>query len=177
MIGVIVLAHPDPHAFRDADERLVSTLASSMGVALENARLFDETKRLLTETDQRNAELALFNEIGGALAAQLDFAAITELVGERVRGLFDARSMFIALYDPVTNEISFPYEVEEGERYHSDVMPLGRRSHLDRHPHARAAAARHQRRGRGATAQSSVWRQRPSPGSGCPSSPANGSSA
>ena len=125
VIGVIVLAHPDGHAFRDADERLVSTLASSMGVALENARLFDETKRLLTETDQRNAELALVNEIGGALAAQLDFAAITELVGERVRGLFEARSMFIALYDPVANEISFPYEVEEGERYHSDSMPLG----------------------------------------------------
>ena len=60
-------------------------MASSMGVALENARLFDETKRLLTETDQRAAELAVINEIGGALAQQLEFAAIIELVGERVR--------------------------------------------------------------------------------------------
>ena len=59
-----------------------------MGVALENARLFDETRRLLAETDQRNAELALINEIGGALAKQLDFEAIVELVGERVRGIF-----------------------------------------------------------------------------------------
>ena len=39
-----------------------------MGVALENARLFDETKRLLAETEQRNAELAVINEIGEALA-------------------------------------------------------------------------------------------------------------
>jgi signal transduction histidine kinase/CheY-like chemotaxis protein len=125
VIGAVNLEAVRSHAFDESDMRLLSTVASSLGVALENARLFDETKRLLTETDQRNAELALFNEIGGALAAQLDFAAITELVGERVRGLFDARSMFIALYDPVANEISFPYEVEEGERYHSDVMPLG----------------------------------------------------
>ncbi len=29
-----------------------------MGVALENARLFDETQRLLTETNERAAELA-----------------------------------------------------------------------------------------------------------------------
>ena len=36
-------------AFSEADERLLVTLATSMGVALENARLFDETKRLLTE--------------------------------------------------------------------------------------------------------------------------------
>ena len=37
--------------------RLLETLANSMSVALENARLFDETKRLLKETEQRNAEL------------------------------------------------------------------------------------------------------------------------
>ena len=61
-------------AFDEADERLLSTLAASMGVALENARLFDETKRLLAETNQRAAELAVINEIGAALARQLDFA-------------------------------------------------------------------------------------------------------
>ena len=55
-----------------------------MGVALENARLFDETKRLLAETDARAAELAIINEIGAALAEQLDFQAIIDLVGERV---------------------------------------------------------------------------------------------
>ena len=38
-------------------------LASSMGVALENARLFDETKRLLAETDERAAELAIINSV------------------------------------------------------------------------------------------------------------------
>ncbi len=125
VMGLIALGNMAPNAFSEADERLVSTVASSMGVALENARLFDETKRLLMETDQRAAELALVNEIGGALAAQLDFQAITELVGEQVRLLFEAKSMFIALYDPGINEISFPYEVEEGERYYSAAMPLG----------------------------------------------------
>ena len=56
-----------------------------MGVALENARLFDETKRLLAETEQRASELAIINEIGTALAAQLDFKAIVDLVGDRLR--------------------------------------------------------------------------------------------
>ena len=40
-----------------------STIAASLSVALENARLFDETKRLLTETDERAAELAIINEV------------------------------------------------------------------------------------------------------------------
>ena len=70
-----------------------------MGVALENARLFDETKRLLAETEQRNAELAVINEIGEALAKQLDFQGIIDAVGERIRGIFDVETAIIALYD------------------------------------------------------------------------------
>jgi hypothetical protein len=44
-----------------------------MSVALENARLFAETQRLLKETEQRNAELAVINGIQQGMAAQLDF--------------------------------------------------------------------------------------------------------
>ena len=47
----------------NADVRLLQTLASSMSVALENARLFDETQRLLKETEQRAAELAIINSV------------------------------------------------------------------------------------------------------------------
>ncbi|HEY8167620.1 MAG TPA: GAF domain-containing protein, partial [Candidatus Limnocylindrales bacterium] len=125
VIGVIVLGHDEEDAYSDADERLVSTVASSMGVALANARLFDETKRLLAETDQRAAELAIVNEIGEALARQLDFAAIIELVGERVRSIFQTGSIFIALYDPATNMLSFPYDLDEGERFERGLIELG----------------------------------------------------
>ena len=62
VIGVIALESLDAERVRRGDERLLATLASSMGVALENARLFGETKRLLTETDERAAELAIINE-------------------------------------------------------------------------------------------------------------------
>ena len=56
------------HAFSKSDVRLLETLAGSMGAALENARLFDETQRLLKETEQRNAELAVINSIQQGLA-------------------------------------------------------------------------------------------------------------
>ncbi|MFL5757490.1 MAG: GAF domain-containing protein, partial [Chloroflexota bacterium] len=125
VIGTINLESTRQHAFGDSDERLLTTIASSMGVALENARLFDETKHLLAETDQRAAELAVINEIGQALAKQLDFEAITELVGERVRQIFDSTSLFVALYDEPTNTIRFPYEIGEGERLHTDPIELG----------------------------------------------------
>ncbi len=127
VIGVIGLRDPKQHAFNEADERLVGTLAASMGVALENARLFAETKRLLAETDQRAAELSVINEIGQALAAQLDFDAIVELVGERLRATFEdqARDLFVGILDRATRLIHFPYSFDSGKRLEVADIELG----------------------------------------------------
>jgi GAF domain-containing protein/CheY-like chemotaxis protein len=125
VLGVVSVASSDPNAFSQADERLLSTLASSMGVALENARLFAETKRLLNETDERAAELAVINEIGSALAKQLDFNAIIDLVGAQLREILDAEDIFIALVDPSRQRISFPYLVQGGERRVAPELDMG----------------------------------------------------
>src|SRR5439155_23217190 len=93
--GVIALERLEKNAYSEADEQLLSTLAASMGVALENARLFDETNRLLEETNERAAELGVINEIGQALTRQLDFQAIIDLVGDRVREILQSPSLSI----------------------------------------------------------------------------------
>jgi hypothetical protein len=125
VLGLVNVDRAEANAFSEADERLLSTLASSMGVALENAHLFDETKRVLAETEQRNAELAVVNEIGAALARQLEFDAIIDLVGERLAAMFHAVAMYIGLYDKSTNVISFPFELECRNRVHGASIELG----------------------------------------------------
>ena len=125
VIGVVGLESLQEHAYTEADERLLWTFASSMGVALENARLFDETKRLLGESNERTAELGVINEIGAALARQLDFQSVVDLVGERVRAMFEPLSMFIALYDARTNVIVFPYAVDDGAPSDRTAIQLG----------------------------------------------------
>ena len=77
-------------AFSEADLRLLTTLAASLSVALENARLFDETQRLLTETNERAAELAIINSVQQGLAEQLDMQAMYDLVGDKLHEIFDA---------------------------------------------------------------------------------------
>ena len=88
-----------PHAFSEADERVLITLASSMGVALENARLFDETRRLLAETNERAAELAIINSVQQGLAAKLDMQSMYDLVGDKIQEIFDAQVVDIGIYD------------------------------------------------------------------------------
>ncbi|MES2646002.1 MAG: GAF domain-containing protein [Bacteroidota bacterium] len=117
--GYISLQNVDrENAFSAADVRLLETLANSMGVALENARLFDETNRLLKETEQRTAELAVINSVQDGLAKELDMQAIYELVGERIRNVFDAQAVIIASFDETGENEIFNYAIEKGERFY-----------------------------------------------------------
>ncbi|AVR45400.1 hypothetical protein C7S20_09015 [Christiangramia fulva] len=108
--GYISLQNIDrENAFDDADIRLLSTLANSMTVTLENARLFNETTRLLAETEQRATEMQTVNNISRALVSQLEFDALMNLVGEQMRETFRADIVYLALHDKETNMLSFPY--------------------------------------------------------------------
>ena len=126
VIGSLAVTHRERNRYTESDERLLSTLASSMGVALENARLFDETNRLLGESEQRASELSIINEIGGALTQQLDFQAMIDAVGDRLVAMFKVESFYIALYDRTAQTISFPYEIDKGRRVHADPIEFGR---------------------------------------------------
>ena len=139
VLGLISIERVPANAFDQNDERLLSTIASNMGVALENARLFGETKHLLAETDARAGELAIINEIGAALAEQLDFQAIIDLVGERVGAILGNPDVGIALYDPSTNIVSIPYSVEDGKReFSTRCLRAWRGPHVAHHPNAPA---------------------------------------
>ena len=61
-------------------------------MALENARLVHETR-------QRNAELALINSVQEALAGELEMQAIYDVVGEKIQEIFDAQVVDIGIFD------------------------------------------------------------------------------
>jgi len=125
--GVIALDNFDrEHAFDDADLRLLETLAGSLSAALENARLVHETR-------QRNAELALINSVQDALAGELELQAIYDAVGDKLQDIFDAQVVDIAVHEEGSGLVHFPYVIERGERLHTDPIELvGFREHVMR---------------------------------------------
>lgn len=130
--GIISLQHMDKeHAFTDADVNLLTTLANSMSVALESARLFDETNRLLKETEQRTAELSVINNVQEGLSKELDIQSIYALVGEKMREVFNAQVIDIVTYDKSTNQIEDRFTYEKGDRTLLGPRPLkGFRKHV-----------------------------------------------
>ena len=124
--GYVSLQHVDKeNAFTDSDIRLLETLANSMSVALENARLFDETNRLLKETEQRTAELAVINSVQDGLAKELDMQGIYALVGDRLCDLFpDTQTLVIRTFEAEKGVEHFHYAIEKGVKFPIDSKPL-----------------------------------------------------
>ncbi|MCU7549605.1 GAF domain-containing protein [Chitinophagaceae bacterium LB-8] len=104
-------------AFSESDVRLLETLANSMSVALESARLFDETKMLLAETETAKKNVELLGEIGKEITASLDFETIFYKLYENINQLTDATIFGIGIYSREEQRIDYKFAIEKGKRY------------------------------------------------------------
>jgi signal transduction histidine kinase len=76
--------------FTEEDEELIQSLAAQAAVAIENARLYESSTRWLRQLES-------LNEIGIALASEIELQPLLALVARRLRELVDARLVLIAL--------------------------------------------------------------------------------
>jgi signal transduction histidine kinase/CheY-like chemotaxis protein len=147
--GIDFENHEREHAFSDADVRLLSTIATSLGVALQSAELFDQTQRLLKQTEQRNAEMTVISRIQQGVAAERDVQAIAELAGRALAEELGVHDVGIRWFDRERGQVHFLYEVEHGVRMHFAPQPMrgdwaeidARREPVLRHTAAEVAAA------------------------------------
>jgi two-component system, NarL family, sensor histidine kinase DevS len=80
-------------AFTDEDVELIQLLAAQAGVAIENARLYESATRWLRQFET-------LNEIGIALASEVELTPLLELVSRRLRELIEARLVLVVLPGP-----------------------------------------------------------------------------
>src|SRR5262249_10330000 len=107
MVAQSYVGDPPPS---EADKELMTFAASHVGSALTRARAIEETR-------QRNAELALINDVQEGLAENLDMQSMYDLVGDRIQQIFDAQVVDIGIFDEAAGKIRFPYTIEKGVRY------------------------------------------------------------
>ena len=127
-IGAIAIRRISPELLNEGQIAVIQSFASQAAIAIGTVRLFDETTRLLKETEQRNAELAVINSIQQGLASKLELTGIIELVGDKLRNVFAADVVGISLLDRDRDLQSYPYLLDHGERFQPAPQPNGSRT-------------------------------------------------
>jgi PAS domain S-box-containing protein len=121
-------------AQEDAEQlELVRDVADHIGLALDNARLFDnvqqelaERKRAEEETVRRNQELAALNQFGQGLSKLAEPDEIAQRIYQVVGQVLDNRNLYVALYDETKNLISFLFYTIDGQRRKPSARPFGK---------------------------------------------------
>jgi PAS domain S-box-containing protein len=119
-----VVDETEQRSWSQEEQLLVKQVADQLSLALENARLFQETQA-------RAEELSVLNEMGRELSTKLDTTTIAEVVYRFTSRLMDTSYFFVALYDEKNEEKSYPLAFEEGQRIDLAPSKLGNRGFSD----------------------------------------------
>lgn len=111
VLGAISVQDLDQEgAFSEADARLLTTVAATVGVALQNARLFQQTEK-------RASELAVLNDFARAVSQTLEPVQVLETVYQHLQRLTPLDAYFVTLYDRSTGLQNTPLIYDSGQRY------------------------------------------------------------
>jgi PAS domain S-box-containing protein len=93
----------------DSDQiALAQTVTNQAAVAVQNARLYQETV-------ERAAELSTINEIGRAITQTIAAEDLYRTLREQIGRVIGKRSLTLALYDEANDLLTFPMAVRDGE--------------------------------------------------------------
>jgi GAF domain-containing protein/nitrogen-specific signal transduction histidine kinase len=99
VIGVLALEKWQSHFYSRESMQVGTTFASQAAIALENARLFEESLSRATELDERSQRLALLNRFSSALSGLLDEDKILQLTAQELVDALDVPSVSIVLFE------------------------------------------------------------------------------
>jgi signal transduction histidine kinase len=100
--GVMALGSRESRELPSADVQLITSFGKQIGVAVENAQLHQDAER------QLHIQWRL-NEVAEQITSELELSRILPKVLQIAEELIGADCGFIALFDPVTKCLSYPY--------------------------------------------------------------------
>lgn len=104
LTGAIILGSRRVTGFGDEEVILIRTVADQVGVAVANARLYEETRH-------RVDELALLNEVSRALTSTLNLDEVLSVIMEEAVNTLQGEAGSVLLLDETRDELKFAASV------------------------------------------------------------------
>ena len=118
VVGVLAIAATPKNAYGEEDKQLLITVADHLAVAIDNARLFEETRG-------QAERLALLNRVSRAVSTTLDLTALLEALYQEISTAFDHDELFVVLHEEEACELNVLFGVMNGSRLAPERLPFG----------------------------------------------------
>ncbi len=99
VMGVIALEKTEADYYSPEHIQAGTTFAGQAAIAMENARLFEESQRRAAELDQRSQRLALLNRLSGELGSTLEGDKILLMSAQEVQEALNCSVVSVVLFD------------------------------------------------------------------------------
>ncbi|HKJ38971.1 MAG TPA: GAF domain-containing protein, partial [Anaerolineales bacterium] len=99
VIGVLALEKWQAYFFTNDHVQVGTTFASQSAVAIENAKLFEESIGRATELDERSQRLTLLNRFSSSLGGLLDEDKILQLAAQELQDALNAPRVSIVTFE------------------------------------------------------------------------------
>jgi len=100
VLGVIALEKNETDYYTSEHVQIATTFAGQAAVALENARLYQESLKRTDELDKRSQRLAMLHRLSTELSKTLEPGRIYELTSQELRQAIDCSAASAILLDP-----------------------------------------------------------------------------
>ncbi len=135
VIGVLTVQSFEKNVYSEYQFNILKTLAVSVGIALDNANLYqnleekvnERTKEVLKqkeEIERTYENTRLLSKIGNDITSILSLEEIIDKVYSNVNDLMDAEGFGIGVFKEETNQIIFPLYIEAEERFENITYNL-----------------------------------------------------
>jgi len=136
-IGVISVQALDKNAYSEYHVNILKNLAVSIGIALDNASLYEnleeKVKERTLEVVQQKEEIErtyestrLLSEIGKEISSTLSIEGIITKVYDHINKLMDASAFGIGIYREEENDLYHPCIIEKGKKLPPFSYPLSK---------------------------------------------------
>jgi PAS domain S-box-containing protein len=100
LIGVMTLVHPSPNIFLSAHLELIQAIADQAGIAVLNARLFEESQR-------RARVMTALAESASVITASLDLDEVLQRILPQISEALQVETVSLALIDSTGDALTF----------------------------------------------------------------------
>lgn len=116
--GVLAIEAANKNAYDEEDEHLLMTVADQIAVAIDNARLFEATRK-------QAERLALLNRISNAVSTTLDLSDLLEALYREISTAFDHDEFLVVLHEEAVNGLHLLFGMMNGVRVLPERRPFG----------------------------------------------------